>query len=237
MICGGNQSLGIRDCKLSLKGFRNFIQKRFGTKIAEKFVQYFDFSMAWDYRDYIDIMEIFVHQSDEVFKRIIFDILDLDSDGRLSEIDLFMTMQTLHPDLFMKILSKDIIPIIQMIHKKKVDKGTDDESKLRLDRIQNDLSDIKKRHELIKIKENDVELDEKDQAFLDKKEAGRPSGPLEWVAQNAGDSDDDVQFFNTAIPQESHRGRQGNQRSKSQNKGNNQMTQKMISEGLLNESF
>jgi len=73
-------------------------------------------------------MEIVIYQNEEFFLRMIFEALDYNQDGYLSEIDLFLTMKDIHNDVFVDVFTPDFVKITQFIIEKKKMKGTYDET-------------------------------------------------------------------------------------------------------------
>ena len=77
-------------------------------------------------------MELLLYQIKDFFLKITFEWLDRNNDGYLSEIDLFLTLKDIENNNILKVLSFDISNIIQYIIKKKVEKGTYDDSSYKL---------------------------------------------------------------------------------------------------------
>ena len=116
----------IRNYRLNRFSFKNYLAKRYKSKIAETIVSCFDFSMPWDHTNYFEGLEVFVNHSEESLRKLLFNALDFNGDNYISEIDLFALMRTLDSDIFVEIASKDVIDLVNYLHKKKKDKGLHD---------------------------------------------------------------------------------------------------------------
>jgi len=135
---------------ISKNELRAFLTKRYNSQIADKFVSHFnilskldslpaephfDLNQKWNYKDFVNVMEITMYQNEEFYSRMVFDALDYNNDGFISEIDLFLTVKELSNDVFINVLVKDLVKIVQFISEKKVLKGTSDECKYNYEKI------------------------------------------------------------------------------------------------------
>lgn len=92
------------------------------------------------------MMEISLYQNEEFFYRLVFEALDYNNDGYISEIDLFLTMRDLKSEIFIEVLMEDLVKIIQYIIDKKKLKGTYDESNYKYERIMKRVKKLNSTH-------------------------------------------------------------------------------------------
>ncbi|CAI2385608.1 unnamed protein product [Moneuplotes crassus] len=119
----------VKNIRIKKSEFKNFIAKRYTTYIAERLINFFDFTKAWSYNDFVNTMEVLIFQSNEMLYKICFEALDYNNDGYISEIDLYQTMGELPTEIFISVLMEDFLKIIRYIVKSKIKKGTFDETK------------------------------------------------------------------------------------------------------------
>lgn len=95
----------------------------------------FDISNHWSYSMYCKALETMTHMTNDQFKRIAFDIMDYNSDGFISEIDLFTYMGTTETKFFTKVMYDDFKVINKALIAKKFKIGSDDKFKVRMDNL------------------------------------------------------------------------------------------------------
>jgi hypothetical protein len=84
---------------------------------------------------YCKALEIMTHMNNNQFKRIAFDIMDYNSDGFISEIDLFTYMGSTETKFFTKVMYDDFKIVNKALITKKIKIAHDDEVKVRIDKI------------------------------------------------------------------------------------------------------
>ena len=82
--------------------------------------------MPWDHINYFEGLEVFVNNSEDSLRKMTFNCMDHNSDGYISEIDLWMLMRTLNSDIFVTVVSKDVITLVNLLHAKKIERGIAD---------------------------------------------------------------------------------------------------------------
>ncbi|CAI2360724.1 unnamed protein product [Moneuplotes crassus] len=117
----------VKNIRIKKSDFKNFIAKRYTTYIAERLINFFDFTKAWSYYDFVNIMEVLIFQSNEMLYKICFEAFDYNNDGYISEIDLYQTMRELPTEIFISVLMEDFLKIIRCIFDKKIKKATFEE--------------------------------------------------------------------------------------------------------------
>ena len=60
-----------------------------------------------------------MHSSDDVLKRVAFAMLDMNDDNYISEMDLYQLMYTLEGSVFVDVLDRDMIRLIEVLQNKK----------------------------------------------------------------------------------------------------------------------
>ncbi|CAI2385007.1 unnamed protein product [Moneuplotes crassus] len=125
-MCGQNSGENIRNFRLNRISFKNYLSKRYNSKIAETIVSCFDFSMPWDHTNYFEGLEVFVNTPKESLLKLIFHCLDYNGDGYISHVDLFILMKTLNNNIFVNVASRDIVDLVKFLQQKLKDKGLDD---------------------------------------------------------------------------------------------------------------
>jgi hypothetical protein len=104
---------------------RNYLAKRYGQILSKKICDLFDISKHWSYNMYCKALETMTHMTNDQFKRIAFDIMDYNSDGFISEIDLFTYMGTTETMFFTKVMYEDFKVINKALIAKKIRIGND----------------------------------------------------------------------------------------------------------------
>ena len=116
----------VRGVKLSKTRFRQFLSQRYGTFIAEKFQNMFDFiNNQVDYESFVkQLFQILFSSNKEVLYQLSFDFFDAANDDLISEFDLYkvMTFYSKNPKyrtLFETCIHNDIIRMGKIIQWKK----------------------------------------------------------------------------------------------------------------------
>lgn len=144
-MCGSNAGENIRNYRLNRSSFKNFLAKRYKSKIAETIVSCFDFSMPWDHVNYFEGLEVFVNNPEDSLRKMLFNAMDFNGDSYISEIDLFVLMRTLDSDIFVTVACKDVIELVNFLHQKKKDKGMDDPIANRMRKLEKDSIELKNK--------------------------------------------------------------------------------------------
>ena len=156
----------LRAFKLSKNAFKQFLAKvsgggvvtaqRYKGKISEKIINLFDFTMQYDFNDYCNALEAFMHSSDDVLKRVAFAMLDMNEDNYISEMDLYQLMYTLEGSVFVDVLDRDMIKLIEVLQNKKRQREKHDEVQNEMRKLESNLRtwEIEQRNPKRKKKSN-----------------------------------------------------------------------------------
>jgi hypothetical protein len=144
-MCNTKDADNIKNLRLSKANLKSYLSKRYKSKIAETIVSCFTFSVNWDYNEYVQSLEVFVNNPEESLRKMIFHCFDFNGDNYVSEVDLFILMKTLDSDIFVNVVCKDVIDIVNFLRKKLKDKGLDDPIALRMKRIEKELIERKNK--------------------------------------------------------------------------------------------
>ena len=142
-MCGNNLNINIRHWRLNRVSFKNYLAKRYKSKIADTIVSCFDFSMPWDYVNFFEGLEVFVNNPEDSLRKMIFTALDYNNDNYISEIDLFVLMRTLESYIFVNVASKDAIDIVNFLNQKKKDKGMDDPVENKMRKLEEEVQELR----------------------------------------------------------------------------------------------
>lgn len=80
----------LKSLKITRHHIRDFLSLNFPIFIAERFQNNFDFAIKWAEETYIDAIEEFKESCFEALMKYAFDLIDLNQDGFICEVDLFM---------------------------------------------------------------------------------------------------------------------------------------------------
>ena len=101
--------------------------------------------MPWDHINYFEGLEVFVNNSEDSLRKMTFNCMDHNSDGYISEIDLWMLMRTLNSDIFVTVVSKDVITLVNLLHAKKIERGIADPIENRMKKLMKKSIDLKNK--------------------------------------------------------------------------------------------
>ena len=98
-----------------------FLSQRYKGYVAQRIVQFFDFSTNFDYDKFIDEIETLLNLRSEVLLKMAFSIYDFDQNKFICELDLYTLLKTYEhdDDLFIKAYSSDISTLESAIAKKR----------------------------------------------------------------------------------------------------------------------
>ena len=92
--------------------------------------------MPWDHTNYFEGLEVFVNNTEESLKKMIFNCLDFNNDNYISQVDLFILMKTFDGDIFVNVASKDVIELVEFLQGKLRDRGLDDPIKNKMRKLE-----------------------------------------------------------------------------------------------------
>jgi hypothetical protein len=122
-------------------------------------------SNPWTYQDFTNSIELCLYQVDEFFYKLTFEAFDMNDDGFLSEVDLFLVLKNIKDNGLLKVLSFDLSNIIEFISSKKKEKGTHDDVQFRFNLLMNKVAKIKREVRLKSILKNDSTEDNETNFF------------------------------------------------------------------------
>ena len=108
--------------KLKKQLLRQFLQKRYGSQIADKWQHIFDFTTPVDFTEFCNrvVSELMLRR--DVLHQLGFDFYDSNNDDRITEFDAFKVMSYFAGKSYYETVQKDLLTIVKLFECQRDDK-------------------------------------------------------------------------------------------------------------------